>query len=362
MGPAARSTLASLPDYTVAEVGAPDASFRSHHNENALGAPPHVMDALRRLTNDEVSRYPEGRYAELLAAFARSVGVDSQCVAAGNGADEVLSALIDGYAGPGKNVVMMKPSFGWYSRFAKRSGASVREIAYRTRFEMNAYDVLSRCDERTGVAIFGNPNNPTGDLLPRAALFAMLERAPQTLVVVDETYVELSERSFAGTLGEYPNLAIVRSMSKVPALAGLRLGFLASTPEVAGAVRRWIQPYPLNAAAVVAGLAYINGGALSREFAGRYRHLVRSSLNAIAQACRPIARVVYPSAANFLLVDFGTDANRVGAALEARSIRVRRYDGNAGLDTCLRISALDESGTAAVVTALSSISEALLDA
>jgi histidinol-phosphate aminotransferase len=361
VAPRSRQAVEQLDDYDVADFDGCEAVVRGHLNENAFGAPPHVVAALRELSAADLARYPTTAYGELLERIAAHLAVEPKCVAAGNGADEVLSALIDAFAAPGNNVVIMQPSFGWYSRFAARSGVEVREIAYRDRWLVRADDIVARCDAGTRLVILGNPNNPTGDLLPSGVLLDVVRRLSDTLVVVDETYVELSGYSHASELDFRKNLAIVRSMSKVPALAGLRLGYVATTPEIAAAVRRWMQPFPVNAAAVAAALAYLSDGPSTEAFVTRYRSQVARSLAAIAAACGPIALAVYPSAANFILIDFGARAERVAGLFARRGICVRRYRSE-DLRTCLRVTALDAAGTAAVVDALREASAGACDA
>jgi histidinol-phosphate aminotransferase len=345
----ARNAVRQLPEYDTSEAARPE--VRAHRNENVLGAPPHVLRAIRRLTADDIARYPGALYASLLHALARANDVSPDLVVVANGADEVLSAVIDCFARDGDNCVLMSPSFEWYARFAARSGAKAVIVPYRLRWQVEADDLVAACDPKTRVLLLGNPNNPTGELLPQSVLRIVLAALPDTVVVVDETYVEVTGETLAGELARFRNLVIVRSMSKTAALAGLRLGYALADPEITGVIRRWLQPYCVNVAAATAALAYTGCDAETARFVDRYRELVRTSLAEIACACRPVARAVFPSAANFLLVDFGARLDAVDEALRARGIVARRFSPGP-IASCLRISAQPPRATAAIAEAL----------
>jgi len=171
---------------------------------------------------------------------------------------------------------------------------------------------------------------------------------------VDETYVEISNQTHIGLLAAWPNLAIAGSFSKVPGLAGLRLGYIAASAEIAAVVRRILPPYPVNVAAAAAALAYLEDSKASDDFVKHYRIAVASSLTAIAAACRPVARNVFVGAANFVLVDFGARVEAAMVAFERRSIRTRAFPGSE-LFQMLRITAQNASGTAAICDALAEL-------
>ena len=357
MPPRVRPAVAQLPEYDPDEIsdGSPD--VRAHRNENVLGAPPHVVAALRALGPGDYAQYPGDRYARFLEALSRKLRVGVQRIAIGNGADDVLSALADVYLEEGDAMVVMHPTFSMYARNAIRRGANVRSVHYRTRWRVDAGDVLAACDARTRLLILGNPNNPTGDMLPADVLARLLDGLPDALVVVDEVYSDLTGRSFVELVQSRDNLAIVSSFSKVPALAGLRVGYVAGTPQTASAVRRVLAPHSINIAAVVAATAYLEGGGLTERFVRRYREQVARSLAAIAAACAPLAKSVYTGEANFVIAEFGARAPAVLRVLDRAGIRVRALAPDE-LDGGIRLTAQDDTATAKIVAALDGLSRA----
>ncbi len=220
---------------------------------------------------------------------------------------------------------------------------------------MDASAVIAAADERTRLVILGHPNNPTGDALRASDLEAIARALPSALILVDEVYLALSERSLARTsVARFENVVIVGSFSKCASLAGTRLGYLLGTPEFAAALRRSLGPYPVSALTLVAAQAYLRDPAAARGFETQLEAQVARSLDALEAAFLPFAGETWRGPANFILADCGTRAAQVRDGLAERGIAVRTFD-DPMLAGMVRLCAADDETTAEVTGALRAI-------
>lgn len=302
--------------------------LRLDFNENTAGAPPAALRALARLGRDQIASYPEYQLAE--RKLARFLGVRPEQLTLTNGIDDALRVVADAFAEAGEPVLLVEPTFAMYRFYADLLGARVLTLRYddRLRFPLEAVlQALRR--ERPRLFFLANPNNPTGDLRRLAELRRILEAGRRTMVVVDEAYYEFSGVSVIGWIRRYPNLIVTRTFSKAAGLAGLRLGCLISNAAVLGALRPLRAPYSVNAAALAAALAVIR----DRGWMRRYGREVTAGRAELERALDRLGVAAYPSAANFLLADFGRRGPALVRDLARRGIllRDRRSDfGRAG--------------------------------
>jgi histidinol-phosphate aminotransferase len=237
------------------------------------------------------------------------------------------------------NVVITPPTFGFYKVAARIQGAGVLEVPLlRDGFALDTGPVIA-AGRRAKIVFLCSPNNPTGNLLDEAAMLRVCaELAGKALVVVDEAYVEFCGRtSLTSRLAEFPNLVILRTLSKAYALAGARLGTLLASEEIIGLLRRIIPPYAIPASTVeeVLTLTEAPQRALS---AARIRTLLdeRVRMQERFERCANVARV-FPSDANFLLIEC-RDPKRFFEAGKAAGLIVRDFSSYPELTRCLRIS------------------------
>lgn len=331
--PLARPEIAALEPYSHARWE--PSLERLHANENPWRAP---GDA----TLGGLNRYPEPQPHELLERLARLYGVDPAQVLAGRGSDEGIDLLVRGFCRAGQDSVLIcPPTFGMYKVAARIQGAGVVEVPLDPDrgFALDETRLWSAWHPGIKLVFLCTPNNPTGSSLDPAVIERVLRRLDgRSIVVVDEAYVEFTAvDSLAGRLGEFPNLAVLRTLSKAYALAGARCGAVLAAPEIIGLLRRMIPPYALSVATIEAVLAATTPEGLE-EACRRVgllldeRERLRGRLEAL-----PGVRRVYPSNANFLLVGFH-DAGRALDAGIRRHLLVRDVRGQAGLGDCLRIT------------------------
>ncbi len=335
------------PAQVAAELGLPlDAILKLDANENPYGAPPGVAAALATL---DPSRYPDADAGELRAALAAYTEQPVERIVCGNGSDELLELLCRLFIAPGDTVITAEPTFGMYAIAARQHGAQVRDVPRdRATFAVDSAGVI-RATAAPGVRLIFlcSPNNPTGTVLPAVDLCAILEAAPCP-VVLDEAYAEFAGVGALHLLAAYPHLIILRTLSKLGGLAGLRLGYALAGPPIVRALWRVKAPYNVNSAAQVAGVAALRewpwiADKLARIQAGRTT--LTAGLGAIS------GLHVYPSAANFLLLRVAGGqpaADALYTGLRACGILIRRY-GPGPLAGCLRLSVGTEAQNARLV-------------
>ena len=347
-----RSALAELADYDARDLTDKGIVIRLHRNESALPPPAFVVDALRAIDAETLQTYPTELQSDVRERIARRFARDAGAVAIANGADELLAACARAVLEPGEGAITVTPAFGMYARTVALAGGVLRRLPYTVRWRFDAAALIAAADERTRLVILGNPNNPTGDAL-RARDLEMIARAlPNALIVVDEVYLALSERSLArSAAARIDNVAVIGSFSKCAALAGARVGYLLATPEFARAIHRSLGPYPVSAPSLLAAQAYLRDPARSRAFETQLDAQNARSLDAFEAAIRPFAREVWRGPANFLLADCGSRAEALYNGLADAGIAVRTF-GDPMLAGMLRLCATDDANTAKVAAAL----------
>jgi histidinol-phosphate aminotransferase len=291
-------------------------------------------------TQAGLNRYPEPQPRALVERMALLYEVPPANVLVGRGSDEAIDLLVRAFCRAGEDhVVITPPTFGFYKVAARIQGAGVIEVPLdRETFALDLPAVLE-AGRRARIVFLCSPNNPTGNLLDESAMLALCrELADQSLVCVDEAYIEFAARkSLATRLAEFPNLVVLRTLSKAYALAGARLGTLIADGDIVALLKRIIPPYAIPSSTVEQVIALTE--APQRAIAAdRIRVLLDERREAGRRlALMPCVERVHRSDANFLLVQF-RDAR---AALEAGKdvgLLVRDFSTTPGLANCLRIS------------------------
>ncbi len=327
---------------------------RAHRNEAPLPPPQHVVEAVRNAGGDALRYYPAKLQRRVLHQLAQRLGVGARNVAIANGADEIILAAARVSLDAGSNAVTVRPTFGMYARAVAMCGAGLRELPYGQRWQLDADALLARVDRETRLIYLGHPNNPTGEALSLATLERVARAIPETLIVVDEAYLAFHLESLVTATRPLQNVVVAGSLSKVCALAGLRVGFVTGDSAVITAFRRVIAPYALSATALLAAQAYLSDEPAARAFELAIAVEVQCSLDAIARALRPFATNLWRGLGSFLLADLGVDVAPIVKCLRRRGIAVRAFHTEE-LRTCIRVCALDETATAELVSAFNEI-------
>jgi histidinol-phosphate aminotransferase len=292
-------------------------------------------------TGAGLNRYPEPQPRVLIERLAQLYGVSVENVLAGRGSDEAIDLLVRAFCRAGEDsVVICPPTFGMYRVAARIQGAEVAEVPLRRDhgFALDLEGVIARGREAKMVFLC-SPNNPTGNLLDETQMLTLCrELASTSLVVVDEAYVEFSGRaSLTCRLAEYPNLVVLRTLSKAFALAGARCGTLIAGAEIVELLKRIIPPYALPAATVEEVLR-LTEAPQRAVAADRIRTVLAERARLEKRlAVSSTVRLVYPSDANFLLVEC-RDARQFLEAGMSVGLLLRDFSKVPGLEGCLRIT------------------------
>ncbi|MBI1298438.1 histidinol-phosphate transaminase [bacterium] len=309
-------------------------------NENPYGPLPAVLEALAEYHYYHI--YPDPQQTELRAALSQFVGVPAEHIVPGHGADELLDYICRLFLAPGDAIINCPPTFGMYSFDAKLSGAQVVEVWRNPDYSMNVEAIEALFSESASssasaqfkLLFLTSPNNPSGNWLPDEELRRLL--ALPVMVILDEAYVEFADLpSRASWVLEHDNLIVLRTFSKAAGIAGLRLGYGILPDWLLPHLWKFKQPYNVNVAASVAGLASLRHVDEMQRIVERLRAERQRLIAALAEIAylKP-----YPSHANFVLCDVvGRDARQLKLELEQRGILVRHYQ-KPGLENSIRIS------------------------
>ena len=295
---------------------------RLDNNETALGPSPLALAAIARAA-ERGNRYPDAGGFRLKARLAAREGLTPAHFALGAGSNELIALLAHLFVGPGDEVVASHPSFVMYGAAARAFGGTFVPVPGRG-LEHDLDALLAAVTPRTKLLFVCNPNNPTGARIEAAAFERFLAQVPGHVVVAsDEAYREyVDDGSYPDTVGalaaERP-LVLLRTFSKIHALAGLRIGYAIARPELAALFDRVRLPFQVNALAQAAALAALDDEA--HVEAGRT--LARSGRAALRADLSALGIEAFPSWTNFVLADFGDDCRPVVAALGEKGVLVR---------------------------------------
>jgi histidinol-phosphate aminotransferase len=271
-------------------------------NENPLGPSPRVVEAIRREA-ERVHLYPDGGSLALREALARRLGISPAQIVVGNGADELIALVALAAFDPGDEIVVPTPSFEPYATSVILAGAQVRESPL-AGYETDLDDVLRRVTPRTKAVILCSPHNPATTIIRRAPLLRLLEALGDDppLVVLDEAYRDFCDDpeypDGVQLLGRFPRLIVLRTFSKIAALAGLRVGYAVGSLESIDRFNRVRAPYNVNRLGQVAALASLD----DPEHRQRTRTLVLEERAFLSRELTRLGFTFPPSQANFFLV------------------------------------------------------------
>ena len=292
-----------------------------------------------------LNRYPEPHPHALAAALAAHYGVPAEMLLPGRGSDEAIDVLVRGFCRAGEDAVLIcPPTFGMYAIAARIQGGKVVEVPLlrSAGFGLDTEAVQAQVlAERSNVKLvfLCSPNNPTGNLLSRAAVLALVQSLEgRALVVIDEAYIEFSDTpSLAAAVSEHPGLAVLRTLSKAHALAGARCGSLIAHPELIALLRKVIMPYAVSQPTIEAVLR-----ALRPEIQSQMQpHLLTLRAERTRMSARlaalPAVQRVWPSAANFLLIEC-EDAARLIRRAHDSGFLLRDLSAVAPLGQAVRVT------------------------
>jgi histidinol-phosphate aminotransferase len=327
-------------------------------NENPFGPGPLALAAARDALQG-ISRYPEGNAWLLAEKLASKHRLDRDCITMGNGSNDVLDIIARVFLTPAQEAVFSEYAFAVYPIVVQAVGATARIAPAHdgSRGPVCGHDLdamSSLIGANTRLVFIANPNNPTGTWLESDALETFIANLPaHVMVVVDEAYFEYADKpSYPDTstwLERFPNLIVTRTFSKAYGLAGLRIGYALSHPDVAGLLNRVRQPFNVNSVAQAAALAALDDVGHLQQSIQRNREGMEQLLtgfHALGLAC-------IESAGNFVAVNTGRGLERYEALLQ-QGIIVRPV-ANYGMPDYLRVTIGRADENTRLLTALAQI-------
>ena len=322
--------------------------------ENPYTLPPELAAELgRRLGEVAINRYPHPDAPALKARLRAALAIpDALEVVLGNGSDEVLQIIALTVAKPGAVVLSVEPAFAMFRLGAVAAGMRYAGVGLRADFSLDLEATLAAIERhRPALTWIAYPNNPTGNLFPRAAILAIVAASPG-LVAVDEAYFPFAGgATMLDEVGRHPNLLLVRTVSKL-GLAGLRLGLAIAPRAWARELEKLRLPYNVNVLSAAAADFVLSRRDVLESQTARIvaeRSRLETAFDAIARVRR------FPSAANFILARL-PDASAAFEGLKARGILVRNLHGSHPLLTnCLRFTVGTPEENARLAAALSEI-------
>ena len=293
-------------------------------NENPLGAGDRVMQALQQPR--EISRYPDGNGHKLKSALAEFHHVNFDQITLGNGSNDVLELIARATVSPAHEVIFSEHAFAVYPLVVQALGAkSVVTPARDWGHDTEA--MVAAITDKTRLMFIANPNNPTGTWLQRNKIEALLQMVPDNvIVVIDEAYFEyVQEPQYPNCielLQDYQNLLVTRTFSKAYGLAGLRIGYAVSHPDLADLMNRVRQPFNVNSIAMAAAEIALS----DYEHIERSIKLNQSGLQQLISAFNNLGLDYIPSVANFICVDLQETGIEIYNKLLRKGVIVRPID------------------------------------
>ncbi len=305
-------------------------------NENPWGCSPKVLPAIKENLN-ELNRYPEDSCFYLRKTLAGRLGVSENNLIFGNGSDEIIEIIAKTYLGREDEVVISEAAFIRFWMGAELMGAKIIQVPMRN-FTHDLEAMTKVITPKTRLVFIANPNNPTGTMNTRNEMDTFLKNLPSgVLVVIDEAYHEyVTSPLYPQTLDYLKkgvNTVILRTFSKIHGLAGLRLGYGISKPEIIADLSRARPPFNVNSVAQVAGLAALG----DEEWVERCRRLNEEGKSYLYQELEKEGLRYIPSVANFILIEVGENAPEVFNDLLKEGVIVRLM-GCYGLDNFIRVT------------------------
>ncbi len=332
--------------------------YKLSSNENILGPSPLALQAIQNEIH-QVSQYPDRTDTKLrnaLSEFYKETLSPKQFFTANSGVD-VLDLICRAFLDHNSEVIISSPTFKPYILFAKKMGAKVIDIPLNPEeFSYDANAVLAAINENTRLVFLTNPNNPTGNIIPKQIVNKIINEVPDHVVVVhDEVYFQFAEEQtdysqVVDQVNEGKAVIAVNSFSKAYGLAGMRVGYAYTTEEIAQYVSQFRRPFMLNKLGLAGAIAALKDDA----FIDKTKALIRKEKTYLYQALDDLQIKYWKTAANFILIKPEMDDKIFEAKMLEEGIMVRPV-ANFGADECIRVTIGDREANTAYINALKKV-------
>ncbi|GAB6180245.1 histidinol-phosphate transaminase [Desulfotomaculum defluvii] len=330
-------------------------AIRLDANENPFNFPEEIAREIGNLAAGElVTRYPDSDAKELRQAIAQYCGVSPEQVMAGNGSDELILNILLTF-GTGGRVIITNPTFSMYRIHAMIAGARPIPSPRRSDFSIDVPALVSYANKpETRVIFICSPNNPTGNSSTLEEIESVLHQV-NSLVVVDQAYLEFGGADCTPLLNKYPNLIILRTFSKAFALAGLRVGYMLAHPDVLRQIKKVKQPFNLNSFSQAAARVVLKNRGLFEE---QIKEIKRQRDQVYRQLLEIEGVTPYPSVTNYILFRTNYSSKVIYKELLEKGVLIRKL-GGPELPGFLRVSVGTQEENKTFTEALTTVLEQL---
>ncbi len=317
-------------------------------NEASYSLDADILDEIKsNLDTISLNRYPDTTCKKLHESYASLIGVDASWVLSGNGSDQMIGFLVQKFLGKDKKLCTLAPDFSMYDYYAQAYGSEV--LKFQT-LEDGSFSIDSFIDfgkeNKVDMILFSNPNNPTGHVISKTEMIQIASSFCNIPVVFDEAYMEFADESAIDLLAKYPNVFVLRTLSKAYGLAGIRCGFMIS--QKVPSLQSSFVPYALNSVTQMIACTVL-------KYANRYDSRIedikheRDRMYEVLSSFKKL--VVYPSCANFI---YGKSQykKRMMELLAEEDIVIRNYDNE-----CFRITVSNQEENELVLQVLKRFEE-----
>jgi len=319
-------------------------------NENPYGPSSEALAAMQRLLNEDLRLYPPPNADDLKDCIANYYGLEAGQVFVGNGSDEVLAHVFNGLLKQDAPLLFPDISYSFYPVFCQLYDIQFSKIPLADDFSID----ISDYQRPNGGIIFPNPNAPTGRLLELQVIEQLLQANSDSVVVVDEAYIDFGGVSAVPLIAQYDNLLVVHTMSKSRSLAGMRIGYAMGNAELIEGLERVknsFNSYPLGHLQIAAAVASFNDQDYFEQTTAR----VIASREQLTEQLQELNFEVLPSKANFVFARHQQqNAEQLASELRSRGIIVRHFKQER-IDQFLRITLGSEQQNQLLVQVLTEI-------
>ncbi len=343
-------TVKNLTPYVPGEQPKLSQLIKLNTNESPYGPSPKALAAIASANTDGLRLYPDPNSDALKQSIAKVHGLSSEQVFVGNGSDEVLAHAFLGLLKHEDPILFPDITYSFYPVYCNLYDISFKNIPLDEDFAINTKDYI----RKNGGIIFPNPNAPTGRALPLADIKALLESNTESVVVIDEAYVDYGTESAVALVNQFPNLLVTHTLSKSYALAGLRVGYAVGHPDLIEALERVknsFNSYPIDKLAMAGAVAAIE----DQEYLHSISKAVIQTRETLVKDLSQLGFETIPSQANFIFTKHPSkDAAAIAAALREKHIIVRHFK-LPRIDQHLRITIGTDEQCAALIKELKEI-------
>src|SRR5665213_2609404 len=325
-----RRAVLEMPEYHPPLAGRD--ALRLDFNENTFAPSPRVIERLREITAEGLTKYPEREPGERIAA--KHFGLKPEEVLLTNGVDEAIHLVCCAFLEEGDEAVICTPGFFMYDVSVLMMTPNLRKVQADETLQFPFEKFVAAITERTKLIIVSSPNNPTGAVVSREHLLAIAKAAPQAVLMVDEAYYHFHGETTMGDLSAVPNLLVARTFSKAYGLANLRIGMLAGNVALMKYVRKVSSPYNVNGVA----LDCLTVALADEDYLAWYVEQVRVGRDRMMRGLDELGVPYFPSHANFVLMKIGPKHKESVAAMRAHGVLLRDRSADPGCNGFVRIT------------------------